>query len=35
MSASEASHTSGAGISGVPARECVGGTGGAKPPGKQ
>ena len=27
MSASEASHTSGAGISGVPASECVGGSG--------
>jgi hypothetical protein len=50
MSASEASHTSGAGISGVPAprqssgrpeheskgaSECVGGSGGAKPPGKE
>jgi hypothetical protein len=32
---SEASHTSGAGIAGVPASECVGGSGGAKPPGKR
>jgi hypothetical protein len=29
------SHASGAGIDGVPASECVGGSGGAKPPGQE